>query len=135
MLNGRGGNPEIDLVKQYGEALQVECYSSLLDQVFMNLLVNAIDAIEERQQAEADYSGRITITTAIAPGETLRITIDDNGVKRVALELHLLTGIHVNSAPHGRIFNDETGAGLEFDCVVESVVGVGQTQAATADCL
>ncbi|MEO0407886.1 MAG: GAF domain-containing protein, partial [Cyanobacteria bacterium P01_A01_bin.135] len=79
-LNGRAGNPEIHVVKQYGSVPEVECYSSLLDQVFMNLLVNAIDAIEERQQREPSYTGCITITTAIAPSGALRIVIGDNGM-------------------------------------------------------
>lgn len=84
-LNGRAGTPEIQLIKRYGDLPPVECYSSLLNQVFMNLLVNAIDAIEERQAAEqeanpqSDYAGCITITTAIAPQGKVQISIRDNG--------------------------------------------------------
>ena len=79
-LNGRAGNPKIQVSKQYGDALRVECYSSLLDQVFMNLLANAIDAIEERQQNETDYTGHLTVTTAVAPSGRFRIGIRDNGM-------------------------------------------------------
>ena len=80
-LNGRAGNPEIQVIKHYGELPLIECYSGLLNQVFMNLLVNAIDAIEERQgDAESDdYSGFITITTAIASEHKVTISIQDNG--------------------------------------------------------
>ncbi|MEG3881176.1 PAS domain S-box protein [Microcoleus sp. herbarium7] len=49
-LNGRAGKPEIKVVKYYGEVPLVECYGGLLNQVFMNLLVNAIDAIEQRRE-------------------------------------------------------------------------------------
>ncbi|MHC5672137.1 ATP-binding protein [Nostoc sp.] len=37
----------INIIKEYGELPQVECYAGLLNQVFMNILANAIDAIQE----------------------------------------------------------------------------------------
>ncbi|MEM9450785.1 MAG: PAS domain S-box protein [Cyanobacteria bacterium P01_E01_bin.6] len=80
-LNGRAGNLEIPVIKEYGNLPVFECYSGLLNQVFMNLLVNAIDAIEERQiNAEPNYSGCIQITTSIIPENKVMITIADNGV-------------------------------------------------------
>ncbi len=42
-----GGHPGIQIVKHYGELPEVECYPGQLNQVFMNVLVNAIDALEE----------------------------------------------------------------------------------------
>ncbi|MEB3268081.1 MAG: PAS domain S-box protein, partial [Leptolyngbya sp.] len=78
-LNGRSGKPQIQVIKNYGELPPIECYGSSLNQVFMNLLVNAIDAIELRQdQATHDYGGCITITTRIAPNNTVAIAIRDN---------------------------------------------------------
>ena len=38
--------PTIEVTKQYGEVPLVECYPSQLNQVFMNVLANAIDALE-----------------------------------------------------------------------------------------
>ena len=78
-LNGRAGKPEIAVVKRYGDLPQIECYGSLLDQVFINLLVNAVDAIEERQAAVHDHTGRILITTALSSDRVL-ISIQDNGI-------------------------------------------------------
>ncbi|MGB3614052.1 MAG: PAS domain-containing protein [Elainellaceae cyanobacterium] len=79
-LNGRAGNPEIQVVKHYGGLPPIECYSGLLDQVFMNLLSNAVDAVEEQQEnAGTTYRGRITIATAIAIDSTVTISIQDNG--------------------------------------------------------
>jgi signal transduction histidine kinase len=46
-LKPKGDRPEIVVVKEYGELPPVECYAGLLNQVFMNLLCNAIDALEE----------------------------------------------------------------------------------------
>ncbi len=84
-LNGRTGKPEIMLAKNYGEIPLVKCYGGLLNQVFMNLLVNAIDAIEERRSSlepdqQLDYVGWITITTCILSKNQVLISIRDNGL-------------------------------------------------------
>ncbi|MBT9312182.1 GAF domain-containing sensor histidine kinase [Leptothoe kymatousa] len=80
-LNGRAGTPAIEVTKNYGELPLVECYGGLLNQVFMNLLVNGIDAIEQRQEKESpDYHGRLTITTTVLSPETITIAIQDNGI-------------------------------------------------------
>jgi PAS domain S-box-containing protein len=49
-LKGKGDSPEITVIKEYGDLPLVECYPGLLNQVFMNLLCNAIDALEECNQ-------------------------------------------------------------------------------------
>jgi two-component system NtrC family sensor kinase len=80
-LNGRAGNPEIQVIKNYGDIPPVECYGGSLNQVFMNLLVNAIDAIEARQaQGSESNSGQITITTQVTTAEKVAIAIQDNGI-------------------------------------------------------
>ena len=79
-LDGRAGRPEIEVIKDYGELPLFECYVDSLNQVFMNLLVNAIDAIEEQQvDAEPGYLGCITITTRLASDNKITISIRDNG--------------------------------------------------------
>jgi PAS domain S-box-containing protein len=47
-LRGVGDRPEITVIKDYGQLPKVICYASQLNQVFMNLLNNAIDAIASR---------------------------------------------------------------------------------------
>lgn len=65
-MNGR-----ITLVKQYEQHLpEVECYPGQLNQVFLNILSNALQAIED--------TGTITITTQNLPG-CLRLTFTDTG--------------------------------------------------------
>jgi PAS domain S-box-containing protein len=59
-----------DVVKDYGDLPQVQCYPQLLNQVFMNLLVNAAHAIEER--------GEIKIKTRSNNGH-VEINISDTG--------------------------------------------------------
>ena len=46
-LQANGHRPLIELVKEYGEIPCVECYPGQLNQVFMNLLANAIDALDQ----------------------------------------------------------------------------------------
>ncbi|HIK11988.1 MAG TPA: PAS domain S-box protein [Oscillatoriaceae cyanobacterium M33_DOE_052] len=45
-LNGKGAARDIQLIKEYGDVPPVECYAGQLNQVFMNILSNAIDAID-----------------------------------------------------------------------------------------
>jgi signal transduction histidine kinase len=58
---------EIEVVKHYGELPAVRCYSGQLSQVFMNLIVNAIDALTEVAEASPDpaWQPQIDITTEI----------------------------------------------------------------------
>jgi PAS domain S-box-containing protein len=76
--------PEIQLTKYYGDLPLVYCYASQLNQVFMNILANAIDALDAAypsyiQQGQTDYRPAITIATCISPQNTVQITIQDNG--------------------------------------------------------
>jgi two-component system, NtrC family, sensor kinase len=59
-----------NVTKDYGELPLVKCYPRQLNQVFMNILVNAAQAIDEK--------GEIKITTR-SEGEQVRITISDTG--------------------------------------------------------
>ena len=59
------------VTKHYGELPKLRCLPSQLNQVFMNLLVNAAQAIESK--------GEITITTECLDAEHVRISIADNG--------------------------------------------------------
>ncbi len=45
-LKAKPGHPTISVIKDYGNLPAVECYAGQLNQVFMNLLANAIDALE-----------------------------------------------------------------------------------------
>ncbi|HEY9860113.1 MAG TPA: ATP-binding protein [Candidatus Obscuribacterales bacterium] len=60
-LKPKGNDSEITVVKEYGNLPKVECYASQLNQVFMNILSNAIDALEEQPEPRV-----ITIKTAVA---------------------------------------------------------------------
>jgi two-component system NtrC family sensor kinase len=61
---------KVEVVRQYGQLPRISCMPSQLNQVFLNLLTNAAQAIEER--------GRILVKSE-ADGEWLRITVQDTG--------------------------------------------------------
>lgn len=55
-MKAKGKYAEIKVIREYGDLPWVECYPGQLNQVLMNLLANAIDALEEKRlsfQAEA----------------------------------------------------------------------------------
>ncbi|MDB9494516.1 ATP-binding protein [Spirulina major CS-329] len=81
-------HPEIIINKHYGDLPLIECYSGQLNQVFMNILVNALDALEERNQTrsyqdiKADPS-QITIATKLVQQgdeQQVEITFQDNAL-------------------------------------------------------
>ncbi len=72
---------EISIFKEYGNLPDVECYASQLNQVFMNIIANAIDALERQE-----IPGIITIKTEIhqksereVDRDFVKISISDNG--------------------------------------------------------
>ncbi|MEG4998217.1 PAS domain-containing sensor histidine kinase [Microcoleus sp. B4-D4] len=82
-LRAHGNYPEITVIKDYGNLPLVECYSGKINQVFMNLIGNAIDAIEEYnagrsvEEAQATRS-KIKIRTEVQNSNAV-IRISDNG--------------------------------------------------------
>ncbi|MEG4218891.1 ATP-binding protein, partial [Microcoleus sp. Pol14C6] len=82
-LKANENRPEIKVIKEYGNLPQVECYAGLLNQVFMNLLGNAIDALDESNQNRnyAEIVNKITIKTDLSlDKKQAMIRIKDNGV-------------------------------------------------------
>ncbi len=82
-LKANEQHPIIEVVANYGNVPQLECFPGQLNQVFMNILANAIDALEEsnvgRSLAEIQAScNRIIISTSVENNH-IKITIADNG--------------------------------------------------------
>jgi len=91
-LKGNSIQPGIDVLTHYGKLPLIECYAGQLNQVFMNLLSNAIDALEEKiglAPEESDrkkidspsgFNPKITISTQYLDAHTVQIAIEDNGI-------------------------------------------------------
>lgn len=83
-LKEKSGRAAIQVIKEYGNLPLVECYVGQLNQVFMNILSNAIDALlqlngDSSQEGIKSYSPTITICTQMLDSNQVRISIKDNG--------------------------------------------------------
>jgi signal transduction histidine kinase len=113
-----------DVVREYGDLPEIECLSSQLNQVFMNLLVNAAHAIEER--------GTITIRTG-RQGEKVWVEVVDTGKGIAPEHLKKIFDPFFTTKPIGK----GTGLGLSLSygiiqkhhghIEVQSEVGKGTT--------
>jgi len=88
-LQAKSERSEIKVIKEYGLLPKVTCYSAQLNQVFINIIVNAIDALDDNKnwnfspnnenQAIDIYQPQITIKTEFTDEKWVSITIQDNG--------------------------------------------------------
>jgi two-component system, NtrC family, sensor kinase len=79
LLEHRLGD-QIRVDRQFGDLPKIQCYPAQLNQVFMHLINNAIDAVQERQAQVPELAAKITITTAVLDADRVEIQIQDNGV-------------------------------------------------------
>uniref|UniRef100_UPI0034245161 PAS domain-containing sensor histidine kinase n=1 Tax=Okeania sp. SIO2F4 TaxID=2607790 RepID=UPI0034245161 len=82
----------IQIIKDYDDLPKVECYVSQINQVFMNIISNAIDALAEKRSQKFNSTGinqnsdipenlpTITISTKVISSQEVRIIIADNGM-------------------------------------------------------
>lgn len=135
--------PTVEVVKNYGELPLVDCYASQLNQVFMNVISNAIDALEEynsnRTLSEIKSSpSKITISTnlkqeTLAKNDLLEqqfptslptvvITIADNGLGMSQETMSKIFEPFFTKKPVGK----GTGLGLSisYQIVVEKHGGI-----------
>lgn len=79
-LKGQANQPAISVVRDFDDLPLVECYAGHLNQVFMNILANAIDAIDAKSQQSTSKQEQpqITIRTE-RHADSVTISIVDNG--------------------------------------------------------
>ncbi|MEG5064723.1 ATP-binding protein [Microcoleus sp. B3-A4] len=83
-LKATADRPPIEIVKNYSNLPLVECYAGQLNQVFMNILANAIDALESYNldrgpEAAEAHPIAIAITTQYSSPDKIIVRISDNG--------------------------------------------------------
>lgn len=146
-LSETGERQKIQVIKNYGELPLVHCYAGQINQVFMNLLTNAIDAIQERiveqnQQIISHLNSNdvelypeddigfnslncwkptITITTEVIQNNQVLIIIADNGMGMTETVKNKLFDPFFTTKPVGK----GTGLGLaiSYQIVVERHLG------------
>ena len=90
-----------DVVKEYGGIPEIECIPTQINQVFMNLLMNAVQAIKEH--------GRIIIRTG-QEGENVWVEVEDTGSGIESKILHRIFDPFFTTKPVGK----GTGLGLSL---------------------
>lgn len=98
-LKASDTRPEIQVIKEYGNLPQVECYPGQLNQVFMNLLANAIDALEESNP------GRSYAEITINPNQIIIKTELSEDMQQAIIRIKD-NGIGMSEAVREKIFND-----------------------------
>ncbi|MFN6569151.1 PAS domain S-box protein [Dendronalium sp. ChiSLP03b] len=80
-LKAKPNHPEISVIKEYNKLPLIECYPGQLNQVFMNLLSNAIDALEESiATSKITDNPTIHIRTEVINSNRIAIRISDNAM-------------------------------------------------------
>ncbi|MEH1852539.1 MAG: AAA family ATPase [Nostoc sp.] len=132
-LKANEQRPAIEVITDYGNFPQVECFPGQLNQVFMNILANAIDVLDESNTGRTfkeikDNPNRITIKTSLV-NEGVKIAIADNGkgmresVKQKIFD-HLFTtkavgkGTGLGLAIARQIVEETHGGKLNFNSVL-----------------
>lgn len=112
-LRGELHPPSIQIKKEYGELPLVQCYAGAINQVFLSILSNAVDAIQERIETSKDSScasGQITIHTAVVNDARVQISIMDNGIGMDEAALHQVFNPFFTTKPVGQ----GTGMGMSI---------------------
>ena len=121
-LKTNGGRTQVDIIKEYGDLPLVECYAGQLNQVFMNLLSNAIDAVEEfAVNGNTTVTPQIRIRTEMLQPDYITVRIADNGPGMTNSVRTRLFDAFFTTKPVGR----GTGLGLSisYQIVVEKHKG------------
>lgn len=147
-IRSEGQRSEIKIIKSYENLPRITCYANQINQVFFNLLNNAIDALEVGvgSRFSPDAEPTIWITTELINPEQIRIRIKDNGIgmseevksklfnpffttKPVGkgIGLGLMTCYEIIVQKHqGKIsFNSEFGAGCEL--IIELPINISSS--------
>ncbi|HIK03495.1 MAG TPA: HAMP domain-containing protein [Trichormus sp. M33_DOE_039] len=120
-------NPKIDIIREYGQLPLVECHAGQLNQVFLNIINNAIDALNsynaERSQQEIDNNpSYIKISTQLLKNDRVLVRICDNGPGMTEKVKQKLFDPFFTTKPVGQ----GTGLGLSisYQIIVEKHSGI-----------
>ncbi|AFY39258.1 integral membrane sensor signal transduction histidine kinase [[Leptolyngbya] sp. PCC 7376] len=73
------GQEPIEVISDFGSLPMIECHPSQLNQVFMNLLSNSMDVLDECYEENPEHFGKIWVTTRQVESNTVQVTIADDG--------------------------------------------------------
>ncbi|MEG4235323.1 response regulator [Microcoleus sp. Pol11C3] len=121
-LKAKPNSSSIQVIQEYGDLPQIECYACQLNQVFMNFLSNAIYALNHYDKKNSpepikNEPRTITIATSMLNREWVRISFKDNGPGMTSDVINALFNPFFTTKPVG----EGTGLGLSisYQIVVE----------------
>ena len=132
-LNAKPGWANIQVIKEYGNLPRIECYPGQLNQVFMNILANAIDALEDGIHSESIAANEahpylIQISTKLLDTEVVEIRISNNGPEITESVRNQLFNPFFTTKPVGK----GTGLGLSISYQIITVRHKGELQCISA---
>ncbi|MDJ1182947.1 GAF domain-containing protein [Roseofilum casamattae] len=121
-IKPKGSFSGIEIIKNYGELPKVECHASQLNQVFMNIIGNGIDALEESLGKK-----QIKITTEVGDLQTWNVPhvvihISDNGTGMTDTVRRKLFDPFFTTKPVGK--GTGLGMSISYQIVVEKHKGL-----------
>ncbi len=78
-LKSQSNHREIEIIKKYSSLPKIDCYAGQLNQVFMNILANAIDALDDEIKKNPNFIPQIRVSTELSGNNSIKICIADNG--------------------------------------------------------
>jgi light-regulated signal transduction histidine kinase (bacteriophytochrome) len=119
-LKAKENSSKVEVIKEYSDLPLVECYPSQLNQVFMNVLSNAIDTLEDAGSHQETPT--IRVTTNHFGDQSVVIRIADNGLGMPAHVQAQIFEPFFTTKPIGK----GTGMGLSisYSIVVEKHRGI-----------
>ncbi|GAB4133953.1 MAG: AAA family ATPase [Cyanobacteria bacterium J069] len=129
-LKAKPERPAIRVVKNYGSLPPIDCYSGQINQVFMNLIANAIDAMEDgnvgKSLAELEQHPNTITISSEATYNAVTIRIADNGPGMSEAVRQRLFDAFFTTKPEGK----GTGLGLSISYQI-----VTENHGGTLDCV
>jgi len=131
-LEARSDRPQIEVIKDYGQLPKVYCAPGQLNQVFMHLLVNAIDAVEEylshtklpetlAPDIQPNQSGQIRISTQVEDEQWVKISIANSGASIPAKIKEKIFDPFFTTKPVGQ--GNGLGLAISYQIIVEKHQG------------
>lgn len=132
-LNAKPGLESIQVIKEYGNLPKIECYPGQLNQVFMNIIANAIDALEDNSHSESIAANEanpriIKISTKLLDSEVVEIRISNNGPEITESAMKQLFNPFFTTKPVGK----GMGLGLSIGYQIITVRHQGELQCISA---
>ena len=132
-LNAKPGLWSIQVIKEYGNLPQIECYPGQLNQVFMNIIANAIDAFKDDSRSQSIAANEanpriIKISTKLLDSEVVEIRMSNNGPEITESVMKQLFNPFFTTKPVGK----GTGLGLAIGYQIITVRHQGELQCISA---